>query len=80
MIIQRGWGPRGHGTALPDGGTLGWKPEDGRRATEAQSRSPTSGFFPGVFTGEKECEPCVGTQGSDLQDRCKQITETCKLR
>ena len=29
MIIQRGWGPRGHGTALPDGGR-GWKPEDGR--------------------------------------------------
>lgn len=35
--------------------SLGWKPEDGRRASKAQPRSTTSGFLPGVFIGEKEC-------------------------
>ena len=64
VICQRWWGPRGHGTALPDGGSLGWKPEDGRRASKAQPRSTTSGFLPGVFTGEKEREPCIGDTGT----------------
>ena len=63
VICQRWWGPRGHGTALPDGGSLGWKPEDGRRASKAQPRSTTSGFLPGVFTGEQECELCIGDTG-----------------
>ena len=64
VICQRWWGPRGHGTALPDSGSLGWKPEDGRRASKAQPRSTTSGFLPGVFTGEKEREPCIGDTGT----------------
>ena len=63
VICQRWWGPRGHGTALPDGGSLGWKPEDSRRASKAQPRSTTSEFLPGVFTGEQECEPCIGDTG-----------------
>lgn len=44
--------------------SLGWKPEDGRRASKAQPRSTTSGFLPGVFTGEKEREPCIGDTGT----------------
>ena len=63
VICQRWWGPRGHGTALPDGGSLGWKPEDGRRASKAQPRSTTSGFLPGVFTGQQECEQCIRDPG-----------------
>ena len=42
--------------------------------------STTSGFLPGVFTGEKNVSCALETQKSDLQDRCKQITDAWELR